>query len=374
MDVYPLIFEPILKPKIWGGRNLARVLNKQLPPDDATGESWEAADLEDDQSVVKSGPARGRTLGQLVAEWGTHLVGRAPLFEGRFPLLIKFLDATQTLSVQVHPDEAMAHRLGGRVRVKNEAWYVVNAEPSGFIYRGLRSGVDAPALVDAIQRKQVETVLERIPARKGHCFYLPSGTLHALGAGVLVAEVQTPSDVTYRVYDWDRVDPSTGKPRDLHLEQALQCISFDTSPIAGERTEHVASVWASVTSLVRCPSFTIERVRMSEGVDQQIPHQELVVWMVLEGRGTITCAGEAAPVDFAAGDTVVIPAAIRDGRVQTHEDCMWLEVTIPVESSLAEFERPDRQSLSQTPDPNERTVPLNVPNRPPNGATGTQAE
>ena len=122
MDVYPLIFQPIFKPKIWGGRTLETSLAKKLPQAQPIGESWEVADLEDDQSVVVGGPAQCKTLGQLVKEWGTDLLGRAELFEGRFPLLIKFLDANDTLSVQVHPDEAMAARLGGRVRVKNEAW------------------------------------------------------------------------------------------------------------------------------------------------------------------------------------------------------------------------------------------------------------
>lgn len=361
MDVYPLIFGPIFKPKIWGGRKLARLVNKRLPEGQAIGESWEVADLEDDQSVVVNGPAHGKTLGQLVAEWGTDLVGRAPLFEGRFPLLVKFLDARETLSVQVHPDEAMAKRMGGRVRIKNEAWYVVDAEQNGFIYRGVRNGVDAAALRQAIDDREVESVLQRVPVRKGHCYYLPSGTLHALGAGVVVAEVQTPSDITYRVYDWDRIDASTGHPRDLHLEEALQCISYDTAAIEGERPEHVGSVWASVTSLVRSPSFTIERVRMSEGVDQEIPHQELVVWVMLEGRGSVVCKSAASPVDFALGDAVVIPAALKDGRVQTHEDCMWIEVTIPVSSSLAEYGRPDRESLSKDGSSGGDFVPLNVP-------------
>lgn len=364
MDVYPLIFEPIFKPKIWGGRNLARLLNKRLPGDGPIGESWEAADLEDDQSLVANGPVRGSALGQLMAEWGTDLVGGAPLVENRFPLLIKFLDANETLSVQVHPDKSMAKRLGGRVRVKNEAWYIVEAVQDGFIYRGVREGVDAAALRRAIDNKQVESVLNRVPVGKGHCYYLPSGTLHALGAGVVVAEVQTPSDITYRVYDWDRLDASTGRPRDLHLAEALQCISYETGAIQGEKPEHMASVWASVTSLVRCPSFTIERVRMSEGIDQEISHQELVVWIVLEGRGRVVCKSAASPVEFGLGDTVVLPAALEDGRIQTHEDCMWIEVTIPIPSSLAAYQRPDREKLSKQASPGERLVQLNVPTEP----------
>ncbi len=359
MNVYPLVFEPIFKPKIWGGRRLQTLLGKKLPPERPIGESWEIADLEDDQSIVARGPARGRTLRDLVTEWGKDLLGGAGLFEGRFPLLIKYLDATQTLSVQVHPDEATARRLGGRVRVKNEAWYVIHADEGGFIYRGVREGVDAARLREAIEQGRVESVLRRIDVRKGHCYYLPSGTIHALGAGVVVAEVQTPSDVTYRVFDWNRVDPSTGRPRELHLEQALSCISFDPGPIPGEERQHVASVWTAVTRLVHGESFTIERVRMVEGVEHPIPHAEMVVWMILEGKGVVRYDGPDSPLRFTVGDTILLPAALKDGIVQTLDDCMWLEITVPVPSSLEGYDRPPRgQRLAWGV--GEGIVPLNV--------------
>ncbi len=364
MNVYPLIFEPIFKPKIWGGRKLETLLGKRLPPDRPIGESWELADLEDDQSVVANGPGQGKTLGQLVREWGTDLIGRAALFGGRFPLLIKFLDAHATLSVQVHPDEATARRLGGRVRVKNEAWYVVDAEADGFIYRGLEEGVDAATLRRAIEEQRVESVLKRIAVRKGHCYYLPSGTIHALGAGVTVAEIQTPSDTTYRLYDWDRVDPSTGAPRELHLEQALECLSYAPVPTAAEQPEHVANIWTSVTRLVKAESFVIERVRMIEGFEQETPFEEFVIWMVLEGRGNVSCAGFDQPFEFRAGDTVLLPAALKKGRVKTHENCMWLEVTIPISSSLRVLDRPDRAGLSKPAGPASGFVQGNAPTAP----------
>ena len=361
MNVYPLIFSPIFKRRIWGGRRLASLLHKSLPPDEAIGESWEVADLEDDVSIVANGPAAGKTITELIAEWGADLMGGASLFEGRFPLLIKFLDACDTLSVQVHPDRAMAEKLGGRVRIKNEAWYVIHAEDDGFIYRGVCEGVDAAALEAAIKEKRVASVLNRINARVGHCYYLPSGTIHALGAGVTVAEVQTPSDITYRVYDWDRVDAATGRPRDLHLTEALKCISYDTGPIPGEVCQHTASVWTAVTSLVQCESFGIERVRMIEGVEQPIPYKELVVWIVLEGRGAIRVKGMADEIRFTAGDTVLLPAAIDDAHVRTDEECMWLEVTVPIPSSLGNLSRSDRESLAHPEPPGSAYVTLNKP-------------
>jgi len=343
MDVYPLIFEPIFKRKIWGGRTFETALHKTLPPDDPIGESWEVADLEDDQSVVAHGPAKGQTIGSLVQKWGIALYGRAGLFKGRFPLLIKFLDARSALSVQVHPSEEVAKRLGGRVRVKHEAWYIIDAEPEGSIYRGVKPGVDEPALRAAIEKQEVESILNHIPVRRGECYYLPSGTIHALGAGVTVAEVQTPSDITYRVYDWNRVDAATGQPRALHLTEAMPCISYDPVPEKYERRSHVASVWTQVTSLVRCESFVIERVRMVEGVEQTLPYAEMVIWIVLEGSGELHCTGLDEAVRFATGDTVVLPAGMKEGRVVTKDVCLWLEVSIPIASSLAGYDRPDRE-------------------------------
>jgi len=346
-SVYPIVFEPIFKPRLWGGRRLETLLNKRLPPDVAIGESWELADLEEDQSVVAAGPMKGKPLGELARLWGLDLLGRAELFEGRFPLLIKFLDANETLSVQVHPDEATAKRLGGKIRVKHEAWYVIEAQPGAVIYRGLREGLDAEALRRAVNDDRVESVLNVIPARKGHCYYLPSGTLHALGGGIVVAEVQTPSDITYRLYDWNRLDSVTGRRRELHVEEALGCLSYEPPP-AQDPPQHTASVWASVTNLVRCESFVIERVRMVDGVEMEIPYAEMVIWIVLEGRGSIVCEGLSGPTSFAMGDTVLIPAGMKKGRVLTHANCMWLEVSVPIRSSLAGFDRPHRRSLRES--------------------------
>jgi len=359
MAVYPFILEPILKRRIWGGCRLESRLKKRLPPGELIGESWEVADLENDQSIVAVGAEKGKTLGQLFRLWGADLLGRAKLIDGRFPLLIKFLDASQPLSVQVHPSQAAARRLGGRVRIKNEAWYVIEAEPKAWILRGLCEGVDEAALREAIGAGRVESVLNRIPARPGHAYYLPSGTVHALGPGVLVAEVQTPSDVTYRLHDWDRVDPTTGQPRELHIDDALASLRFDAPPAEAEHPQHVASVWTSITSLVRSESFVIERVRMVEGVELPITYEELVIWIVLEGSGSVTWKGMGDPLTFGVGDTVVLPAALKEGRVKVHERTMWLEVSLPIESSLAGFDRPDRLTLREPP--GQGFVPLNLP-------------
>jgi len=360
MTVYPLVFEPLLKQRLWGGRRLA-ALGKTLPSDVPIGESWEVVDLETDQSVVRAGPARGRTLHSLVAEWGRDLVGDAGLEDGRFPLLIKFLDAAETLSVQVHPDRAMAERIGRGARPKSEAWYIIEAKPGGAIYHGLADGADREAFAAAVRSGRVVEMLRRIPVRLGECYDLPAGTVHALGAGVLVAEVQTPSDTTYRLYDWDRVDPRTGRPRELHVEEGLACMRDPPSPPRQERS-HVASVWASVSRLLACEAFVIERVRMIEGFEQEIQSGALVVWIVLEGNGRIRHPAEREPLAFAVGDVVVLPAALKGARVEIVRDSLWLEVTVPQGSNPMTV--PHTQPFAIRTDPNEL-----VQLRPPAGAS-----
>lgn len=347
MRVHPLIFEPIYKPKIWGADRIFTYWGRAASRTDAIGESWELADLEEDQSRVRIGPAKGRTITQLVGEWGPALMGRVGLFEGRFPLLIKFLDARESLSVQVHPNEAVARKLGGNVRVKHEAWYILAAEPGGVIYHGLHTGVTRERFVEAMHTGQIDGILRRIEVKPGECYYLPSGTPHALGAGVLVAEVQTPSDITYRTYDWGRIDPATGRSRELHLEQAVECIDFDSpSPPPMQERSHVASLWTAVTRLVRCDSFTIERVRMVEGIEQAMPYAEPVVWIVLEGAGQIAWSRGAEPVGFSRGDVVLMPAAMQDAQVRITRPAQWLEVTVPAASDLAGFDHPGRDEPS----------------------------
>lgn len=375
VEPYPLIFRPIFKPKIWGGRRLQSRLTKALSSHEPFGESWEIVDLPADQSTVAVGPLAGKSLAEVCNLWGTELYGRAQLVEGRFPLLIKFIDATETLSVQVHPDADAVARLvepgashasnAGAIRIapKHEAWYIIDAEPEAVIYRGLLPGTSRKQLENALADSRIESLLQKVPARKGHCYYSPAGTVHAIGAGVLCAEVQTPSDTTFRLYDWGRVDPGTGTPRELHLSQALSCIRYEPVSPEAERPEHLASLWTSISSLVRCEHFVIERVRLVEGMEQEIPHQEMVIWIVLEGSGTIL-HGRSASTDFSLGNTVLIPAGLKQGRVQAKTRCMWLEVTVPIPSSLTGYERLPRRLLSEPMDARERFVYLRLPPKP----------
>lgn len=358
MNPYPLKFEPIFKPRVWGGRTMESRLGKHLPQG-LIGESWELVDLEGDQSVVAAGPARGRTLSQLVAMWGPDLLGGANLMDGRFPLLLKYLDAQEPLSVQVHPDEAAALLAGGEVRVKHEAWYVLDAAPQAWILRGVRPGIDPQQFRQAVSDGTIVNALHRIHVRSGHAYYIPSGTVHALGPGLLIAEIQTPSDTTFRLFDWDRIDPATGKSRELHVEQALACVSYGPVPGEAEHPEHVASVWTAITRLITCDSFVVERVRMAAGVEQAIPYSEMVVWVVLEGSGRISCDGLGDSVPFGRGETVLLPAALKNGRVMIESPTVWLEITVPIPSALGNLDLSQRAGLRQ--DPRTNLVPLKIP-------------
>lgn len=361
MQVHPLRFEPIFKRRMWGGQALGPMFDKRLPADQPIGESWELADLPDDKSVAAEGPVKGKRIDELVRDWGRALLGRAALVDGSFPLLIKFLDAAQDLSVQVHPDEAMvSRRAGGGLGVKHEAWYVLAAQPGAVIYKGLRPNVTREDFASSIKQGQCAELLNRIRVRPGDCHYLPSGTVHALGAGVVVAEVQTPSDVTFRVFDWNRIDPATGKPRELHVEQALQCIHFGPADESAQQRSHVGSYWTTVTRLVTCESFIIEKVRMAAGVQQAIPYAEPVVWIVIQGRGRITYAGCVLGLAFKPGDVLLLPAALDHGQVALDEDGVWLEVTIPTPSDLADYPRPGREVLRAQPGSELSPIQINV--------------
>lgn len=349
--LYPLLFEPIYKPKVWGGRTLEK-LGRTLPGDASTaiGESWELADLSassptgggggQERSVVANGPLAGQALNEMIQQYGDRLMGRLePTGSGDFPLLVKFLDARENLSVQVHPSAAYA-REHPHTHLKSEAWYVIDADDDAVIYKGVKPGVSSGQLRNVIESGGVEDLMIPVPVKPGDCHYLPSGTCHALGAGILVAEVQTPSDTTFRVYDWGRTD------RQLHIDQALACIHFGPPDVHEyEKRSHVAGMFTTVTRLVSCEHFRIEKVRMVQGYQQEIPYDQPTVWVVLQGQGRIfpSRSGEEATtashstgvpkpwhsVTFCAGQTWLIPAGLEQAWVALEQDTVWLEVTFP---------------------------------------------
>ncbi len=333
--IYPLTLEPILKDKVWGGRRLAR-LGKPLPEGATVGESWELADLrstspdggggEAAHSLIARGDMRGLGLDQAITALGVNLMGslRASR-EGGFPLLVKFLDARENLSVQVHPSPAYAASHPG-AHLKTESWYVIDAEPGAVIYKGVRQGVTRERLAAAIKDATVPDLLIAVPVRAGDFHHLPSGTCHALGAGVMVAEIQTPSDTTFRVFDWGR------KGRALHVEQALQCITF--GPPA--RVSAICSDARERQRLVETESYAIDELNLlgdSRIAIENFPAPPVggpMVWMCLSGEGRLESEkGAFDPVRFEAGRTILFPAALGATAAVIARDAKILEVRFP---------------------------------------------
>jgi len=314
MGLYPYKFEPIYKPKIWGGRALERLFGRDLP-DGEIGESWELADLKEGTSVVVNGPAAGATLTDLTTELGDKLLGGAkPTDDGRFPLLLKFLDAQGILSLQVHPDAAAVREIGGDAALKTECWYVVESR-DGYIYKGIRPGVTREQFRKAVEADEVEPLVRRIDVKAGDFHYLPAGTVHALGAGVVVAEVQTPSDTTYRVTDW-------GRGREIHVERSMQCIHFEP---AGDEAPG-----ARGETLLETEFFTVSRRELAEGGQRACETGRCTAVMVLMGELEL-CHGGAypSPVVAVAGETVLLPAGLEQHRAATRTVCAYLEVALP---------------------------------------------
>ncbi len=315
MTLYPLKFKPIFKERIWGGRRLNEYFGKNLPENVNIGESWELADLPEDKSEIVNGPLAGQTIDQVIAELGVAVTGknnvRPPL-----PLLIKILDAQDFLSVQVHPDAETCKR-AGKGDPKTECWYIIDAQPGAAIYKGLKPGTTKEQFAEAIENGTCEEYLIKVPVQVGECHFLPSGTCHAIGAGLLIAEIQQPSDTTYRVFDWNRVDPATGQGRQLHIEDALESIHFDSS-------EDNLSVH-TVGRLVDADEFKVDKGHQAADAEILLANQ-MKVLVILSGTGQIT-EDDDEPVKFKKGDCLLIPAAFR-GVMQCVTECEYLVATV----------------------------------------------
>ncbi len=337
MPLYPLLLAPIYKEKVWGGRGLEE-FGRFLPggSEAMIGESWELADLsvtnpsggggDPARSLIRNGPLSKRTLGDVIRDFGPLVTGTMKLSpDGSFPLLLKYLDARENLSVQVHPSEAYAAEHPD-VHLKSEAWYVVATEPGAKIYRGLVAGVDRELFQVAAQDGSLETLLRSEPVEPGQCIYLPSGTVHALGGGVLVAEVQTASDTTFRIFDWGR----TG--RELHIQEALACIDFTGKEPETVDFEDVAADdgdWA-MRPLVSCEHFQMNEWTALGIVPHAFVSDELSVLMVVSGSAIITWGeGEGRTLMVGTGDTVVLPAGLASAEVHAKLDLTLLEIAPP---------------------------------------------
>jgi mannose-6-phosphate isomerase len=295
---------------VWGGRRLGEALNKPLPTAEPYGESWEISDHPSHRSVVADGPFAGRALPQLLRTHGEALVGRPT---SSFPWLVKHLDACDWLSVQVHPDERSVGRLWPGENSKNEAWFILDAQPGSKVYAGLLPGVDEEVLRRKVADGTCAECLHRFDPKPGDCLYLPAGTVHAVGGGVLMAEVQQSSDATFRLFDWGRVD-AKGRSRELHVDKAMACIDWKQGPVhpvpaPGYPRGSEAPAGAVRQQLVSCPYFRLVYLRES-GPFALGGSGPMQVAIVLHGRGEMTTPD--GPVALAPGETLLLPASMAE--------------------------------------------------------------
>ena len=303
MKFYPLTFTPILKDRIWGGTKLKSYLNKSIVSE-TTGESWEISTVPGDISVVASGVFEGKNINEIIDLHPTEILGKSVIarFGKQFPLLFKFIDAKEDLSIQLHPNDELAkerHNSFG----KTEMWYVMQADEASRLVVGFKNDSNQQEYLEKLADKKLVSLLEEYPVKKGDVFYLETGTIHAIGAGVVVAEIQQTSDVTYRIYDWDRVD-ANGNGRELHTELALEAINYNTTNSKIEYSEEPNQS----TKVVDCPYFKTNIIALQDRFIWKKSKDAFTVFMCTNGQFELILNGEI--MRYQMGDTILIPAII----------------------------------------------------------------
>ncbi len=328
----PLTFAPHLKDYLWGGRELGRLFGRELP-EGVIAESWEISGHPAGVSVVDSGPLAGRDLPGLVADYGVELVGRRggqAAARGEFPLLVKLLDASHALSVQVHPDDACAATLGLDEPGKTEMWYILHAEPGARIIHGLKRGTDRATLRQGVADGSVQDLLNRVRVRPGDAILVPAGTVHGILSGIVLVEIQQCSDTTFRIYDWERIGPD-GQPRELHLDRAMDAIHFGRAP-ASSHGPRVAAEGQGLRRevLTECEHFVVERVTIAAGArfESVLDGETFEAWGLLSGTGAIKPAG-GPPFALEVARFVLLPAAMGGFELRATADLVALRTYLP---------------------------------------------
>jgi mannose-6-phosphate isomerase len=301
LPAYPLRCQPYFRDYLWGGRNLESRLGKKLPGPGIWAESWELIDHVEHSSLILNGALSQQTIGQVIQSMPAWLLGDQLQ---TLPLLLKYLDCQKVLSVQVHPDDAFAQQMTPPDLGKTEAWYIIDSQPGSILYAGLKRGIDRAGLSDAIKAGTVEEVLHAIEPKPGDCIFIPAGTVHALGAGLLVAEIQQASNTTFRLFDWNRTG-SDGKPRPLHIEQSLQVTDFVHGP---REVQTPTATWQlGRQRLVQCDKFCLDRLSgehtLQLGGDARFH-------FVTTFTGGVTIEGEGFCESIAIGESLLLPAAL----------------------------------------------------------------
>ena len=319
--LYPLLFQPVFKERIWGGRELERLFAKKIPAGKPIGEAWEISDRPGDASVIDNGPLAGKDLRWLMQNHAAEILGDAkPAADGRFPLLCKILDAREKLSLQVHPPAHKAAELKGEP--KTEMWFIADAAPTASLYVGLKNGVTRADFEKKIAAGSVADCFHKIPVRAGDTMFLPSGRVHAIGDGLVIFEIQQNSDTTYRVFDWNRVGLD-GQPRELHLAQSLASIDFaDFEPRLVETK--FAGDQIKTRSLVNDPLFNVETWKMNSGASGLLKPKKLQI--IAATSGAVEINRGATAVNLSAGDFCLIPASLERTEIVAKSDATLLRV------------------------------------------------
>ncbi len=319
--LYPFVFKPIFKDRIWGGRELERLYAKIIPAG-RIGEAWEISDRPGDASVIANGALAGKDLRWLMENHAAEILGGAKsAAEGRFPLLCKILDAREKLSLQVHPPASKAAELKGEP--KTEMWFIADAAPGASLYVGLKRGVKGAEFEQKISDGSVAECFHKIPVKAGDTMFLPSGRVHAIGDGLVIFEIQQNSDTTYRVFDWNRLGLD-GKPREMHVAQSLASIEFNDFEPKLVETTFVAHGKVLKRSLVNDPLFTVEAWKLASGADGLLQPKKLQIVAVTSGAVEIRSG--ATSVKLSAGDFSLIPASLERTEVVAMSDAALLRV------------------------------------------------
>jgi mannose-6-phosphate isomerase len=319
--LYPLTFQPIFKERVWGGRNLERLYGKSLPPGVPVGESWEISDRPGDASVVASGNLAGKDLHWLVEHHCEELLGGTELQGNCFPLLVKILDAQEKLSLQVHPPTRKAAELGGEP--KTEMWYIADAAPGAELYVGLKRGVSRSVFEQKVRDGSVADCFHHVPVKPGDAMFLPSGRVHAIGAGLVIFEIQQNSDTTYRVFDWNRVGLD-GKPRELHVQQSLESIDFDDFEPALVQSASSGQGPVARRSLVQDPLFSVEVIQAPVTSASLLKPQRMQIVACLSGALHVEAGHEI--VRLTPGGFCLVPACLQRVEVRAESDASFLRV------------------------------------------------
>lgn len=311
--LYPLTFTPLLKERIWGGRNLERLFQKTLPNDLPIGESWEVSDRPGDVSVIANGALKGKDLRWVMQHHGEALLGWKPRPEETFPLLVKILDAREKLSLQVHPPASRASALGGEP--KTEMWYIAEAEPGAQLFVGLKRGVTREEFQDKIGKGTVAECFHRVNVGAGDTMFLPSGRVHAIGAGLVIFEIQQNSDTTYRVFDWNRVGPD-GKPRALHIAESMASIDFTDFGPGLMAPPSVANGFVSTRLLVNDPLFQVRSVDFEKRASFPLAQGRAKIIGVVNGKVLVVSGGDES-VMLSPGRFCLVPASLSAASIES---------------------------------------------------------